>query len=304
MSPVVLLGTALVSAGIAVAAGVLVPPGAQSLIRGGTPSVATTGSSTTGSSYPEAARPSYPVTARPNWPPPSSAALSVVGLGDSVPAGNACGCAPYVELVAGAIENRSGRPVRAENLAQGGLTTSDVLAQLQDPGVAASVAHADVVLVTVGANDLDGDALAGPSDVPVVTLPAYRDALAEQRADLDALLGRMDDLRRGNRGRVLVTGYWNVFLDGPEGEDLGPDYVAHSNAVTVADNELVAAVTRAHGDEYVDLYTPFKGTDGHQVAASQLASDGDHPSAAGHYLIAETVLGALFRPGQATMISP
>jgi lysophospholipase L1-like esterase len=201
-------------------------------------------------------------------------------------------------LVAGAIENRSGRSTEADNLARGGLTTADVRSQLDDPGIAADVADADVLIVTVGANDLDDAGLAGPSDVPVVERPTYRHAMAHQREDLNALLGRVAALRGGSHGRVLVTGYWNVFLDGPAGRDRGPDYVMGSNAVTVADNAIIAEIVAAHGDEYVDLYTPFKGADGHQVATALLAADGDHPSAAGHRLIAETVLGVLFGPGR------
>jgi lysophospholipase L1-like esterase len=232
----------------------------------------------------------------------SSGALRVVGLGDSVPAGSACECTSFVNLVADETGRRAGRAVTVENLAGSGLVTSDVTAGLGDPGTAASVASADLVIITVGANDLEestlDDAAGGSDTVAASSLPAYQQAMSRQRADLSALLDRVNALRSGRSGgaggagRVVVTGYWNVFLDGPAAQQRGAGYVSGSNDLTVADNAVIAGEAAAHGDLYVDLYTPFKGT-GHLVDASLLAPDGDHPSAAGHQLIARTVLDAL-----------
>lgn len=236
----------------------------------------------------------------------SSAPLRVVGLGDSVPAGTACECTPFVQLVAAEAGRRSGRAVTVDNFAESGVGTADVVGQLRDPGTAASVAGADLVIITVGANDLDDGALDdgsldGAGGGPAPSLPVYQQALARQQSDLAALLDRVNALRAdhqggpggtGGAGQVVVTGYWNVFLDGPAAEQRGASYVSGSNDLTVADNALIAAQAAAHGDLYVDLYTPFKGT-GHPVDASLLAPDGDHPSAAGHQLIAVTVLAAL-----------
>ena len=53
----------------------------------------------------------------------------------------------------------------------------------------------------------------------------------------------------------------------------------------------------AHGAVYVDLFTPFRGADGSKDCTALLTDDGDHPDAAGHALIARTLLAALLTPG-------
>jgi len=97
-------------------------------------------------------------TASPNSTHPGS--WSVVALGDSVPAGSACGCTPYPELNASSLSVPGTRPVVATNDAAGGATTSDVLASVStDPDLESHVAAADVVEIEVGANDVSQDRL-------------------------------------------------------------------------------------------------------------------------------------------------
>jgi lysophospholipase L1-like esterase len=109
---------------------------------------------------------------------------------------------------------------------------------------------------------------------------------------LSSILAQISALHPDGGATLLVTGYWNVFLDGQVGCSRGTTYVQASNALTLADNALIASVTAAHGDKYVDVYTPFKG-DGTRDDTALLAADGDHPNAAGHALIAGTLLQAL-----------
>jgi lysophospholipase L1-like esterase len=87
-----------------------------------------------------------------------------------------------------------------------------------------------------------------------------------------------------------VTGYWNVFEDGDVGAANGEAYVRDSDGLTLAVNAMIETETHRHGMVYVDLYTPFKdkGND-----TTLLATDGDHPSAAGHALITTLLHTAL-----------
>ena len=218
--------------------------------------------------------------------------LTVVALGDSVPAAGGCDCTSYASLVGQQLARRRRTQPQVRNLAVGGLTTSGLGAQLQRSDVQDALATADVVLITVGANDFDPDPLTTPACRPASVLPCYQPTLASQRVWLADVLTRVDALTAHQHASVLVTGYWNVFLDGAVGQAQGQAYVDASNSLTVAENAQIAAVTAAHGDRYVDIYTPFKG-DGDTDDTSLLAADGDHPNQSGHDAIARAVVDAL-----------
>jgi lysophospholipase L1-like esterase len=236
----------------------------------------------------EPGRVRYPAPAVGSWPG------VVVGLGDSVPSGTNCGCVPYVSLVARGLTDADTGAAHVRNLARGGLTSSSVLAQLRDPGIRSSVASASAVIVTVGANDLSPAPLSDPTCRPVAALACYRAAIATLAGRVDRLLADLDSLTATGEARVLVTGYWNVFLDGSVGRRQGRDYVIGSDALTRAVNAVIATAARRHHAQYVDIYTPFKGS-GNVDCTPLLAADGDHPDARGHRVIADALLGALTR---------
>ena len=110
----------------------------------------------------------------------------------------------------------------------------------------------------------------------------------------DRCRGRRPDGPRPG-ARVLLTGYWNVFLDGTAARAKGTaqDYLHVADAVTREVNGEIRSAAAAHGSVFVDLFTPFRGADGRKDCTPLLAADGDHPDAAGHALIARTLLAAL-----------
>jgi acyl-CoA thioesterase-1 len=192
---------------------------------------------------------------------------TVVALGDSVPAGSACGCDPFPELYA---RQQHATDV---NLAEGGYTAADVLAQL--PADRPVLAGADEVLLMVGANDL---AAAFENGGP------YAPAAATVRADVTAVIDRVRPVP------VIVLGYWNVVQDGRVGaRSYGPDGVrGAAEATTYANDALRAAATEA-GATYVPTEAAFHGDDGSRDPTGLLAPDGDHPNAAGHAAIAALI---------------
>ena len=220
----------------------------------------------------------------------------VVGLGDSVPAAGACGCTSYVSLVGGAAARARGRTASVANLAVGGLTTAGLVEQLADPAVQAKLSDADLVIITIGANDFDPGVLATPACRPLTVLPCYQDVLRAQRGRLASVLTEVDRLAAARPRTVLITGYWNVFLDGAVAREQGDDYVQGSTTLTLAENALISSVGSGLGAVYVDLYTPFRGADGTTDDTSLLMADADHPNQAGHDLIARTLLAALGGP--------
>ena len=81
----------------------------------------------------------------------------VVGMGDSVPAGTACECATYVDLLAQALRQR-GMGTRAVNDAQPGATSTELLRFVTSHQVRA--APDQVTVITIGANDFDATRVA------------------------------------------------------------------------------------------------------------------------------------------------
>jgi lysophospholipase L1-like esterase len=224
----------------------------------------------------------------------------VVALGDSVATGTACGCDDYVALLARTLDRRQDASVTSTNLAVGGATSADVLTQLSGEHTRSALSRADLVVVTIGANDVESvsdptSCLPPGSGVPQgddVVEACYRRQLSALEANLDRMLGEVASAR-GPGARVLVTGYWNVFLDGAIARAKGPAYVALADAATRAVNRRIEAAASAHGATYVDLFAAFRGSDGSEDCTPLLAPDGDHLSAQGHALIARTLADAL-----------
>jgi lysophospholipase L1-like esterase len=214
---------------------------------------------------------------------------TIVALGDSVVSGPRCGCAPFVDRYAALVTRRTGHPTRVRNLGVGGSTSAELRAALQPGGAEATqLAGADIVTVTIGANDM-GSARAAWRERPCA---ACVDGVAATVAtNLGAILRRV----RVDAGRrpleILVTTYWNVFEEATDPGSDDPDTADYVRMADLATSRANAAICAAAAEEKaacIDLYRPFKG-DRSQDASSLLADDLDHPSAEGHQLIASTL---------------
>jgi lysophospholipase L1-like esterase len=213
--------------------------------------------------------------------------------GDSVPAGTNCGCTDLVRLVAAGLARSQGGDVSATNLASAGQTSDGLLEQLDDAATQQAIQNADVVLVNVGANDFDSGTVTDAACTDPTAATCYGDDLGSLSETMSEALDRVAAL---TDGRVVVTGYWNVFLDGAVGRGQGGAYVRNSDALTRAVNTGLASAAAGHGATYVDVYRPFKG-DGDRDDTGLLAPDGDHPNAQGHAVLAATITAALTASG-------
>jgi lysophospholipase L1-like esterase len=227
--------------------------------------------------------------ALPTAVPPASAV--VVGIGDSVTSATVCRCTGFVESYAAHLPSAVGGPAQAVNLGANGLTAAGLLSLITTPGPTASgVAKADILLVTIGANDLN----------PLLSLwqssgcseACYSPAVDVVGFDLSSILAAAKSLRGSRPTRVLVTDYWNVFADGDVARASdGPAYLRWSDELTRALNVSICTAARNAGATCVDLYAPFKG-DGSRNPTELLAADGDHPNSAGNQVISSALLAA------------
>src|SRR5258708_5090762 len=86
--------------------------------------------------------------------PPPVQKWSIVGLGDSVMSGWACECRTFIELYADGVRSKTSIPTEWRNLGTLAQTSGDLLRLLETSDSArAIVARANIVVITVGAND-------------------------------------------------------------------------------------------------------------------------------------------------------
>lgn len=207
---------------------------------------------------------------------------TVVGLGDSVMSGTACGCAGPVTGYARAMQRRSGHRVFGTNRGRGGATTSSLLTDLRDSTTRRDITRARAVLVIIGANDLAAQRQRWIDD----RCPAscYQPAVTAMGQHVREVLTAVQHLRTHSRGPVLVADYWNVFRDGVVARNAGGQMlVTWSRAVSRSANRAICSAARRTSAICVDTYVPFLGN-GHDPT-DLLAPDGDHPNIRGMRLL-------------------
>jgi len=212
--------------------------------------------------------------------PQPTPVVDVLALGDSVPAGSACGCVPFPALYARLL-SPGGHSV---DLARSGYTSGDVRTQVDDPATGPALRAASVVVVMVGANDLATVFAAGGDTAP---------ATAALETNMTAILHR---IRAVAAVPVLVLGYWNVVEDGDVARaDYSAADLARSAAITQETNNSLR--TAAAGlATYVPTLAVFEGPDGAANPTALLAPDGDHPDARGHQAIAAALYAVCATP--------
>jgi lysophospholipase L1-like esterase len=221
-----------------------------------------------------------PVPAVPSEPPGTPV---VVTLGDSVPAGTACGCDPFPDRYARLVSPGA----VSVNLAQSGDTSADVRTEAGDAAVRADLRRATVVLIMVGANDLAAAFAGGRDD------GAYEAAADDVQANVAATVDTVVRAH-GTPVTVLVLGYWNVVKDGAAGlAAYGAAGLASARSATRYCNLALRRAAAQTGARYVPTTATFRGDHRTADPTGMLAPDGDHPNAAGHEAIAEEVYAAV-----------
>jgi lysophospholipase L1-like esterase len=214
---------------------------------------------------------------------------SIVALGDSVPSGYHCNCTPYPQLSVNGLSSITDQSVTATNDAVAGYTTTNVLDQLKsDSTVIGQVSKADAVEINVGANDVPYNANSCGTKVD-----CYASLVAPMQKNLGAIVSRVHDLTSGHKVLVVLLDYWSIWLGGTYARNKGHDYVSAARQMTAHVDRAIRATASQTGSAYVSERRAFKGPSFGYIESHYLATDGEHPNAAGHQAIAtatETVI--------------
>ncbi|MFL5674314.1 MAG: SGNH/GDSL hydrolase family protein [Chloroflexota bacterium] len=260
-------------------------------------------------------------TAAPSLAPsPSTAAnaLHLVVIGDSIPFADFCpGCTGFVEQYAKALEKSTGRPVETANRSRNdsaGLAEIDVQVN-GEPELRSQLKDADVVIVSIGANNAlpdanthasmaaryhrdwgcvgdMGDSLETFTAWLLATTPACRQATRDAYATLyDRIYPTIARLRAGKPTTLIAVNAYNGNFHGSDFMQAGLPPATLSRLWPLMteiydrwDQMECDRATKA-GFVCVDLYHAFNGPKGDQ-AIGLLSVDGAHPSQAGNDLIA------------------
>jgi lysophospholipase L1-like esterase len=158
------------------------------------------------------------------------------------------------------------------NIAVNGARTRDLEQQLTSPNVQTLVAQSNVVIVSIGGNDLWGDA--NWRNAPP------RDPERVMKEVLDRLQGSVRTIRVVNpSARIFVIGLYNPFITTPFGKMLTP-FVNNWNALLV---ERFAADPRIVIVQTSDIFE----------YRDRLSFDRFHPSDEGYSLIARRIADSI-----------
>jgi lysophospholipase L1-like esterase len=213
----------------------------------------------------------------------SSRAWSIVALGDSVPSGYHCNCTPYPQLSAAGLTSTTGQTVTATNDAVAGYTTANVLKQLDsDSAVIDHVRKADAIEINVGANDVPYNA-----NTCGTSTACYAPLVAPMQKNLAAIVSRAHDLVSGHKVLVVLLDYWSIWQGGTYAREKGNAYVRAAREMTAQVDAAIKSTASQSGSAYVSERRAFKGPSFGYIESHYLATDGDHPNAAGHQAIAK-----------------
>jgi lysophospholipase L1-like esterase len=195
----------------------------------------------------------------------------------------------FMDLYAAALESKIGRPVELALVASGDMTSAKLKERLAtNDSTRASVANADVVVISVGGNDADPFGIYPHGTcAPMQPLPACLEAYSPTLAgNYEAILTAISDLRAGKPTAVRVTSMDDPFVGMPEAPSatFARDFFAQ---VVEAQTQAVFAIAERHGAKRVDYLHVFSGADGLSDPAQYLAPDHSHPGELGIQVIAD-----------------
>lgn len=213
---------------------------------------------------------------KPEWKIAALGDSLTVGTGDQT--GNG-----YVKRSAAALGKSLDKPVHVvNNLAIGGLRSDQLLGHMDDKGFVNAIVQADIVMLTIGGNDLfqfaaNGGSMASGGDLSIEELEEH---LEEGQNRLRGVFSKIRGLNPN--ARIVYVGLYNPFFD-------LPDIRAGASRIVREWNGYAADEAAKDGNmTVVPTYDLFEANIGRY-----LSSDHFHPNEEGYARIAERVVQAL-----------
>jgi lysophospholipase L1-like esterase len=242
-----------------------------------------------GASEPSAGAPAPSTTSDP-------AALRLVALGDSETTGNGDPTAGggWVQYYARLLEARLGSEVEVENLAQDGLSSEQLVANLRTEPTSTAVKDAQIVVLGIGGADLnegDDNLQAGSCRAEA----CYAPVLEQFAENFEAIVTGIGELRGGQKTLLRAITQPNVM---PGAEDVLPPFlkpVASKVGIYQARtaNRAICRTMTGHGGRCIDVLHAFNGPSGMENAYRKgLLNHEDccYPSAKGQRLMADLLI--------------
>ncbi|MBE0335781.1 GDSL-type esterase/lipase family protein [Paenibacillus sp. 23TSA30-6] len=162
------------------------------------------------------------------------------------------------------------------NLGINGLTTQGLLTKLDEPGVAYVLKKANVIIVSIGGNDLFQGAQAAQTGKEPPTLNGLRKALPDAAKRLQKVLTKVGKINP--KAKIIYVGLYNPFSDLPEMKIPG-------NLVVTEWNLAAMAITNQNSNmTLIPTFDLFQ-----QNLPVYLSSDHFHPNGQGYQAIAERI---------------
>lgn len=202
--------------------------------------------------------------------------LTIVALGDSLTRGTGDETGKgYVGDLVDEIKKKTKRPIQLTNLGINGQQSDQLRAQVQQAEVGRQLQKADIILVTIGGNDIfrGGQGLEDFQTKEIANI---------ERKYLDNLRFIFEQIRKSNsKANVFFIGLYNPFIDLDQGKEMSK-VVRHWNydsAEVSADFPKIV---------FVPTFDLFE-----LRVNDYLYSDKFHPNTKGYSLIAERVASLL-----------
>jgi len=250
-------------------------------------------------------------TGSPASPPPTSADVSLVVVGDSIPYNSPedCpGCTGFVKRYAAALAQATGRPVETTNLSQhNNLTLPGLVAELDQ--FKDQLSGADAIIVGIAHNSiaLNSEMPCGSrfdyatgqlSDWTKVNQDCADASTAEYQPQFQEVFSKIAGWRSGRPTILLTINKYNDWI-GWNNDPLTKAQEAKTALIHDSWNEMLCSTAVANQFTCVDIYHEFNGPTGRRAAGDLLADDYTHPSDKGNKLIAKTLIAKGFSPLEA-----